>query len=121
MGLADRRRQRVSVNQNGPDGGRAGGAETIRPRLRKGGKPLVTEEQMARKSMRIDSMAAPETLPPLSGRKLRKINHGKRLSKPDRSAFGVGGRKFNKAAKRRAKIFHGINHNKTTKKKSTNK
>ncbi|CAD7963663.1 unnamed protein product [Amoebophrya sp. A25] len=75
---------------------------------RKGGRPVVTQEMMARKSMRLDSSADPETLPPLSGRKLWKINKGKRTKKPDRSAFGVGGRKFGRSAKRRAKIFHGI-------------
>ncbi|CAD7936340.1 unnamed protein product [Amoebophrya sp. A120] len=77
-------------------------------RKRKGGKPVVTTEQMAKISMRKDSTADPETLAPLSGRKIWKINHGKRLKKQDRSAFGMGGRKYGRAAKRRAKIFHGI-------------
>eukprot|EP00392_Amoebophrya_sp_AT5.2_P000882 g884.t1 len=73
---------------------------------RKGGKPVITAEQMER--IKTDASADVDTLPPLSGRKIWKMNHGKRLQKPDRTAYSCGGRKYGRQAKKRAKIFHGI-------------
>lgn len=75
-------------------------------RTRKGGKKLITCSMMER--IRVDPNADPDTLPPLSGRKIWKMNHGKPLKKKDKSSFGMAGRKMGRQAKRRSKIFHGL-------------
>jgi len=86
-------------------------------KTRKGGKPAITVEQMERIARRNEGssgtdaggMADPETLVPLSGRKIWKMNHGKRLKKKDKSSFCFGGRKMGRGARKRAKIFPGLN------------